>query len=34
MQLDNGDISLISQDISMKLGGQMGHGTNSSYYDV
>ena len=29
--LNNGDISLISQDISMKLGGHIGHGPNSSY---
>ena len=29
--LDNGDISLIFQDISMKLGGHIGHGANSSY---
>ena len=27
--LDNGDISLIFQDISMKLGGHIGHGPNS-----
>ena len=26
--------SLIFEDISMKLGGQMGHGPNSSYHDV
>ena len=30
--LDNGDISLIFQDISMKLGGHIGHGPNSSYH--
>ena len=29
--LDNGDISLIFQDISMKLGGHIGHGAISSY---
>ena len=29
-----GHISLIFQDISMKLGGHMGHGPNSSYHDV
>ena len=29
--LYNSDISLIFQDISMKLGGHMGHGSNSSY---
>ena len=30
--LDTGDISLIFQDISMKLGGHIGHGPNSSYH--
>ena len=30
--LNNGDISLIFQDISMKLGGHIGHGPNSSYH--
>ena len=30
--LNNGDISLIFQDISMKLGGHIGHGANSSYH--
>ena len=30
--LDNGDISLIFQDISMKLGGHIGHRPNSSYH--
>ena len=29
-----GQNSLIFEDISMKLGGQMGHGPNSSYHDV
>ena len=29
-----GHISLIFQDISMKLGGHMGHGPNSSYHHV
>ena len=32
--LNNGDISLIFQDISMKLGGHIGHGTNSSYHHL
>ena len=30
--LDTGDISLIFQDISMKLGGHIDHGPNSSYH--
>ena len=30
--LDTGDISLIFQDISMKLGGPIDHGPNSSYH--
>ena len=29
-----GQNSLIFEDISPKLGGQMGHGPNSSYHDV
>ena len=32
--LNNGDISLIFQDISMKLGGHIGHGANSSYHHL
>ena len=31
---NRGHISLSFQDISMKLGGHMGHGPNSSYHDV
>ena len=32
--LNNGGISLIFQDISMKLGGHIGHGANSSYHHL
>ena len=32
--LNNGDISLIFQDISMKLGGHICHGANSSYHHL